>query len=91
MRIVRRFVPQIGFLTIAGFVWNHRGTVRRAIDLAGDVPDILREDGLDGLVEQGRSLYRLDRTRPTDLHTPLPPRTASGAASVRAVREALPA
>ncbi|MDQ2649961.1 MAG: hypothetical protein M3Z03_10435 [Actinomycetota bacterium] len=72
MRIVRRFIPQLGFLTVAGFVWNHRGTVRRAVDLAVDVPQILRDDGLDGVVQQGKVLFELDRTRPTDMKARLP-------------------
>jgi hypothetical protein len=80
MRIVRRFIPQLGFLTVAGFVWNHRGTARRVVDLAVDVPQILRDDGLDGVVQQGKVLFELDRTRPTDMKVRLPEPGARAAA-----------
>jgi hypothetical protein len=71
MRLLRRFVPQIGFLTVAGFAWNHRGTVVRAVDLAMDAPRLLKEGDTRSLVQQGRLLYELDRKLPTDLRVRL--------------------
>jgi hypothetical protein len=67
MGLLRRLVPELGFLTVAGFAWNHRGTVRRALDLATDAPRLVREDGLGGIVQHGRLLLELDRAMPTAL------------------------
>jgi hypothetical protein len=65
VRLLRRLVPELGFVTVAGMAWSHRGTVRRAVDLALDAPRLVREDGVKGLVEHGRLLYELDRAMPT--------------------------
>jgi hypothetical protein len=66
MRLLRRLVPELGLLTVARFAWKHRGTVVRTIDLAVDVPRLVREDGAQGIVRHGRLLYELDRAMPTD-------------------------
>jgi hypothetical protein len=66
MNILRRLIPQIGLLTVARFTWNHRGTAVRGVDLALDVPRILREEGPSGIVRDGRLLFELDRAMPTD-------------------------
>ena len=67
MRLLRRFVPQLGFFTVAGLAWNHRGTLVRAVDLALDVPRVVREDGANGVAQRSRLLLRLDQTMPTDM------------------------
>jgi hypothetical protein len=71
MRFLRRLVPEIGFLTVAGMAWNHRGTVLRLVDLARDAPRLVRERDTDGLLQHGRLLYELDRAMPTDLRVRL--------------------
>lgn len=67
MRLLRRFVPRFGFLTVAGLVWNHRGTAVRLVDLALDTPRLVREDGTAGVARHGRVLLELDRALPTDM------------------------
>jgi hypothetical protein len=66
MRLLRRLVPEIGFLTVVGFAWNHRGTVARLADLALDAPRLVKEGDTRSLVQHGRLLYELDRAMPTD-------------------------
>ena len=65
MRLIRRLVPEVGFLTAAGLAWNHRGTVVRLVDLALDSPRLMREDGPAGIGRHGRLLLALDRALPT--------------------------
>jgi hypothetical protein len=77
MWILRRLIPQMGFLTVAGLAWNHRATVARTVELATEVPRILREDGPSGLVEHGKRLIELDRSAPTDLRVRLEDRPLS--------------
>jgi hypothetical protein len=67
MRLVRRLVPELGLLTVAGTAWSHRGTVLRLADLATEVPRLLREEGVDGVVRHGRVVVALDRAMPADL------------------------
>ena len=71
MRLIRRLVPELGFLTVAGFAWNHRGTVLRLVDLARDTPRLVREGDAQSLVQHGRLLYELDRALPADLRVRL--------------------
>lgn len=66
MRLLRRFVPQLGFLTVAGFAWNHRGTLVRAADLAAAVPRLVGEDGAGEVARRARLLLELDRAMPAD-------------------------
>jgi hypothetical protein len=58
-------VPRVGFLTVAGLAWNHRGTVVRLVDLAVASPRLVREDGMSGVARHGRALFELDRALPT--------------------------
>jgi hypothetical protein len=67
MRFLRRLVPEIGFLTLAGVAWSHRGTVVRLVDLAMDTPRLVRERDSETLVQHGRLLYELDRAMPTEM------------------------
>jgi hypothetical protein len=67
VRLLRRLVPELGFVTVAGMAWGHRATVLRAVDLALDAPRLVRDDGVKGLLDRGRLLYELDRALPTDL------------------------
>ena len=59
-------MPRLGFLTVAGFAWNHRGTLVRAADLAASVPRLVGEDGASAVATRARLLYELDRAMPTD-------------------------
>jgi hypothetical protein len=66
MRILRRLVPELGALTVARYAWAHRGTLVRVLDLATDLPRLVREDGTGGIVRRGRLVYELDRAMPTE-------------------------
>jgi hypothetical protein len=67
MRLLRRLVPQIGFMTVAGFAWNHRGTVVRLGDLALRAPRLVRDDGTAELASHARAVLALDAAMPTDM------------------------
>jgi hypothetical protein len=67
VRILRRLVPELGYLAVARLAWGHRGTVVRAGDLLLELPSVVQEKGVTGVVDAGRELVRLDRTRPTDM------------------------
>jgi hypothetical protein len=64
--MLRRWIRQIGFVTIAQAAWRHRGTVVRAVDLARHTPQRVRCRETDDLVTEARALAALDRAVPTD-------------------------
>jgi len=65
--LLRRLVPELGYVAVAQYAWRHRGTVVRALDLARLAPEILQTEGLGGIAERGRVLLELDRTVPRDM------------------------
>ena len=67
MRMLRRLVPQIGLMTVAGFAWHHRGTVLRVADLAMRAPRLLREEGTHELGQHAKAILALDQAMPTEL------------------------
>ena len=64
--MLRRWVRQVGFVTIAQALWRHRGTAMRTVDLARHTPHAVRNRDLDDLATEARAVVALDRTVPRD-------------------------
>ena len=65
--MLRRWVRQIGVVTIAQVLWRHRGSAIRAVDLARHAPQAVRSRQLDQLATEARAVLALDRTVPRDM------------------------
>ena len=66
MRLLRRWVRQIGVVTLAQAAWRHRGTVLRSADLVRHVPQRVRCRETDDLLTEVKAVAVLDRAVPTD-------------------------
>jgi hypothetical protein len=64
--LLRRLVPELGYLAVARYAWRHRGTVVRAVDLALQAPQVAQAEGVGGIIARGRTHQELDRTMPRD-------------------------
>ncbi len=64
--MVRRMIRQAGSLAVAGWMWNHRGTVARGADLLLRTPQLVRTGRTADLPLEIRSLVALDETHPTN-------------------------
>jgi hypothetical protein len=58
--MIRRFVRQVGALTIASFAWQHRGTIVRAVDLAKRAPQLVQTGRTEDLTTEARAIAALD-------------------------------
>ena len=66
MRLLRRWVRQVGVVTLAQVAWRHRGTVARSADLLRHVPQRVRCRETDELLTEVKAVAALDRAVPTD-------------------------
>jgi hypothetical protein len=64
--MLRTTIRQIGWMTIATFSWQHRGTLIRAIDLLLRTPTLLRTGRTADAYTEAKLLVALDRQAPTD-------------------------
>ena len=58
-------IRQIGWMTIASFSWQHRGTVIRGVDLLLRFPTLLRSGRTVDAYTEAKLLVALDRQAPT--------------------------
>ena len=58
--MIRRFVRQVGVLSLASFGWKHRGTVVRGIDLLRRTPQLVQTGRTDDLATEARAIAALD-------------------------------
>jgi hypothetical protein len=62
--LVRRLVPELGAVTVAGWAWRHRGTAVRAADLALRTPVLVREGRTQDALTEARAVLALDASVP---------------------------
>jgi len=63
--MMRLFVRRVGLVAITSFLWQHRGSVVRAVDLACRLPQVIRDGrSRDALVE-AKAIVALDAKVPT--------------------------
>jgi hypothetical protein len=62
--LVRRLVPELGAVTVAGWAWRHRGTVVRSADLALRSPTMVRDGRTHDVVTEARAVAALDAALP---------------------------
>ncbi|MGK2948625.1 MAG: hypothetical protein ACSLFP_08625 [Acidimicrobiales bacterium] len=65
--MIRRMLRQVGSAAIAGWMWQHRGSVVRTADLALRTPQLVRTGRTTDLPVEAKAIMALDRTHPTDL------------------------
>lgn len=58
---------QVGSAAIAGWMWQHRGSVVRTADLAARTPQLVRTGRTADLPVEAKAIMALDRTHPTDM------------------------
>ena len=63
--MIRNLFRQVGTVAVASFLWQHRGSVVRSLDLALRLPDLVRDGRIrDGLTE-AKAIVALDGKMPT--------------------------
>jgi hypothetical protein len=63
--MIRRLLRQIGVMTMATFVWQHRGSAVRAVDLARRLPHLLSGGDRAAAVTEAKAIVALDGHVPT--------------------------
>jgi hypothetical protein len=58
--MIRRLFRQIGTITVLSFLWKHRGSVVRGIDLAKRTPTLVRDGRTRDLAAEARAVVALD-------------------------------
>ena len=64
--MIRRAFRQVGSVAVASFLWQHRGSVVRAADLARRLPQLLSSGKSDEAVTEAKVIVALDGKVPTN-------------------------
>jgi hypothetical protein len=63
--MIRHMFRQVGTVAVASFLWQHRGSVVRAFDLACRLPDIVQDGRLRDALTEAKAIVALDGRMPT--------------------------
>jgi hypothetical protein len=63
--MIRRTLRQVGWMAIATFLWQRRGSVVRAYDLARRLPLLVQTGRTRDALAEGRAILALDSRIPT--------------------------
>lgn len=63
--IIRRMFRQVGSMAVATFLWQHRGSMVRAVDLARRVPQLVGSQRTGDALTEAKALVALDGEVPT--------------------------
>jgi hypothetical protein len=58
--MIRRLFRQLGTMTVLSFLWKHRGSVVRGVDLAKRAPRLVRDGRTGDLAAEARAVAALD-------------------------------
>jgi hypothetical protein len=58
--MIRRLFRQVGTMTVVSFLWKHRGSVVRGVDLAKRAPTLVRDGRTRDLTAEARAVVALD-------------------------------
>lgn len=64
--MIRSTLRQIGTLTIATWVWHHRGSALRVVDMGMRAPQLVRDNQVQDALVEARAILALDGPIPTD-------------------------
>jgi hypothetical protein len=64
--VLRRWIRQVGLVTIGQVAWRHRGSLVRTADLVRHVPQRVRCRETDDLVTEAKAVLALDQAVPAD-------------------------
>jgi hypothetical protein len=64
--MIRRLFRQVGTMTVLSFLWKHRGSVVRTVDLAKRAPALVRDGRTRDLTAEARAVVALDGPLATD-------------------------
>ncbi len=63
--MIRRMFRQAGSMAVATFLWQHRGSVVRATDLARRLPQLVTSGKTEDAITEAKLIVALDDTVPT--------------------------
>jgi hypothetical protein len=64
--MIRSTLRQIGTLTVATWVWHHRGSALRVVDMGMRAPQMVRDNQVQEALIEARAIVALDGPLPTD-------------------------
>jgi hypothetical protein len=63
--MIRRMFRQVGALTVTTFLWQHRGSVVRVVDLGRRLPQLVGNGKSGDAVTEAKAIVALDGSVPT--------------------------
>ena len=64
--MIRHMFRQVGTMAVATFLWQHRGSVVRTVDLGRRLPLLLQRGRLNDALTEAKAIIALDQRIPTE-------------------------
>ncbi|MET0904153.1 MAG: hypothetical protein ABWZ52_13000 [Acidimicrobiales bacterium] len=63
--MIRTLFRQVGAVAVASFLWQHRGSIIRLVDLAGRLPHLIQDGRTRDALTEAKAVVALDGRIPT--------------------------